>query len=47
MGKNILLKGGNSVDAAISTHLCVEIVNPQSTGLGGGGFLIVYDKKKG
>ncbi|KII60348.1 Gamma-glutamyltranspeptidase 1 [Thelohanellus kitauei] len=32
------------MDAAITAHLCVEVVNCHSTGLGGGGFLLAYEK---
>lgn len=47
MGKDILKKGGSAADAIVTTHCCVEVVNSHSTGLGGGGFMVYYDKKSG
>ncbi|XP_022106187.1 gamma-glutamyltranspeptidase 1-like isoform X2 [Acanthaster planci] len=47
MGRDILKQGGGAVDAAITSLLCVGVVNPQSSGLGGGMFMLVYHKDMG
>ncbi|CAN3371632.1 hypothetical protein DIURU_001862 [Diutina rugosa] len=40
MGKEILQKGGNAADAAITVALCIGSVNSHSSGIGGGGFIL-------
>lgn len=40
MGKEILLKGGNAADAAITVALCIGSVNLHSSGIGGGGYIV-------
>eukprot|EP00041_Stephanoeca_diplocostata_P033753 m.1122539 g.1122539 ORF g.1122539 m.1122539 type:complete len:757 (+) comp24402_c2_seq3:192-2462(+) len=43
MGVQIMQKGGSAVDAAVTTSLCIGVVNSHSTGIGGGGFMVVYN----
>jgi len=44
-GYQILKKGGSAIDAAIATQLVLTLVEPQSSGIGGGAFLMYYDGK--
>ena len=45
VGMNILKKGGNVVDAGVGIQYVLGLVEPQSSGLGGGSFAILYHKK--
>jgi gamma-glutamyltranspeptidase/glutathione hydrolase len=46
-GAEVLRAGGSAVDAAIAVQTVLGLVEPQSSGLGGGAFLVLHDPKTG
>ncbi|KAF5024054.1 hypothetical protein F66182_3902 [Fusarium sp. NRRL 66182] len=45
IGRDLLARGGNAVDAVIGTTFCVGVIGMYHSGIGGGGFMLVRDKK--
>lgn len=46
-GVEILRQGGSATDAALAMMLALTVVEPQSSGIGGGGFLLHHDGRAG
>jgi gamma-glutamyltranspeptidase/glutathione hydrolase len=46
-GSEILKKGGKAIDAAVAIQAMLGLVEPQSSGVGGGAFLMYYDASTG
>lgn len=45
-GAEMLRKGGNAIDAMVATQLVLGLVEPQSSGIGGGAFLVYWNAKQ-
>src|SRR5688572_358617 len=46
-GCHVLARGGSAADAAVAIQLVLSVVEPQSSGLGGGTLVTYYDRRSG
>jgi gamma-glutamyltranspeptidase/glutathione hydrolase len=45
-GIDVLAKGGSAIDAAVAVQMVLNLVEPQSSGIGGGSFMLYYAAKR-
>ena len=43
VGQAVLAAGGNAIDAVVAVQFMLNLVEPQSSGIGGGSFLLYWD----
>lgn len=46
-GLQVLMRGGNAIDAAVAVGTTLNMMEPQMNGIGGNGFMTIFEKKTG
>jgi gamma-glutamyltranspeptidase/glutathione hydrolase/leukotriene-C4 hydrolase len=45
IGRDIMKRNGSAVDSAVAALFCTGVINMHSAGIGGGGFMLVYNRR--
>lgn len=46
IGVEVMKENGTAVEAAVASMICLGLIHPHSSGIGGGGFMLVYENSK-